>query len=124
MYSFRCHHSKFRKTLKSLLIVVGSFFMGAKVQKLVLSCIMLHHLLVSTSGACHGKFKLRRYVGLQWWDAKFELRIKFRLMWYCLPDSSFLCVCSPETLSRVTLAMLGVGLQPVLGELVGCRSVI
>ena len=34
---------------------------GAKVQKFVLSCIMLHHLLVSTSGACHGKFKLRQY---------------------------------------------------------------
>ena len=49
--------------IKSLLIVVGSFFMGAKVQKLVLSCIMLHHLLVSTSGACHGKFKLRQKYG-------------------------------------------------------------
>ena len=35
-------------------------------------------------------------------------------MWYCLPDSSFLCVRSPETLSRVTLAMLGIGFQPVL----------
>ena len=50
--------------IKSLLIVVGSFFMGAKVQKFVLSCIMLHHLLVSTSGACHGKFKLRRNLPL------------------------------------------------------------
>ena len=51
--------------IKSLLIVVGSFFMGAKVQKLVLSCIMLHHLLVSTSGACHGKFKLRRKISIE-----------------------------------------------------------
>ena len=33
-------------------------------------------------------------------------------MRYCLPDSSFLRVCNPETLSRVTLALLGIGFQP------------
>ena len=33
---------------------------------------------------------------------------------YCLPDSSFLLSCSPETSSRVTLAALGIGFQPKL----------
>ena len=33
---------------------------------------------------------------------------------YCLPDSSSLHGYSPETASRVTLAMLGIGFQPNL----------
>ncbi|MDD7508744.1 MAG: hypothetical protein SPD44_04435 [Prevotella sp.] len=36
-------------------------------------------------------------------------------MWrYCLPDSSSLHGYSPETASRVTLALLGTGFQPDL----------
>ena len=31
---------------------------------------------------------------------------------YCLSDSFFLFGCNPETLSRVTLATLGIGFQP------------
>lgn len=41
---------------------------------------------------------------------------------YCLPDSRFSIVVTPETVSRVTLAMLGIGFQPNLIGLsvVGC----
>ena len=43
------------------------------------------------------------------------------LMWrYCLPDSSSLHGYSPETASRVTLALLGTGFQP---NHVGCLVV-
>ena len=31
---------------------------------------------------------------------------------YCIPDSPFIIVVTPETVSRVTLAMLGIGFQP------------
>ncbi|MEE1152300.1 MAG: hypothetical protein UHS55_04120 [Prevotella sp.] len=37
-----------------------------------------------------------------------------RCSWYCLPDSLSSCVYNPETSSRVTLASLGIGLQPKL----------
>lgn len=41
---------------------------------------------------------------------------------YCLPDSRFIIVVTPEIVSRVTLAMLGIGFQPNLIGLsvVGC----
>ena len=35
---------------------------------------------------------------------------------YCLPDSLLLEIYSPETVSRVTLAALGIGFQPNLCE--------
>ena len=34
--------------------------------------------------------------------------------WYCLPDSCPLLIYNPETSSRVTLALLGIGFQPNL----------
>jgi len=34
--------------------------------------------------------------------------------WYCLPDSRPLLIYNPETSSRVTLALLGIGFQPNL----------
>ncbi|MDY3074590.1 MAG: hypothetical protein SOW57_08125 [Prevotella sp.] len=34
--------------------------------------------------------------------------------WYCLPDSRLFLSCNPETSSRVTLAVLGIGFQPKL----------
>ena len=34
------------------------------------------------------------------------------ILGYCLPDSYLLCGYNPETLSRVTLAALGIGFQP------------
>ena len=36
------------------------------------------------------------------------------MSWYCLPDSRLLCVCNPETSSRVTLASLGIAFQAKL----------
>ena len=36
---------------------------------------------------------------------------------YCLPDSSSLHGYSPETASRVTLALLGTGFQPALNSM-------
>ena len=36
------------------------------------------------------------------------------IRWYCLPDSCFIYHVNPETLSRVTLALLGIGFQPKL----------
>ena len=39
--------------------------------------------------------------------------IKQCLARYCLPDSHFILVCNPETSSRVTLASLGIGFQPI-----------
>ena len=37
---------------------------------------------------------------------------------YCLPDSSHICHGNPETSSRVTLALLGIGFQPNLAGMV------
>lgn len=34
--------------------------------------------------------------------------------WYCLPDSRLSLSYNPETSSQVTLASLGIGLQPKL----------
>ena len=40
------------------------------------------------------------------------------MCWYCLPDSSFLLSCSPETSSRVTLASLGIVFQTNLAAII------
>ena len=40
--------------------------------------------------------------------------------WYCLPDSRPLLIYNPETSSRVTLALLGIGFQTNLIASVVC----
>ena len=64
------------------------------------------------SGIMKVQFQLsgRQYLNAQ--RIRKEPLLHICSMRYCLPDSSFFRVCNPETLSRVTLALLGIGFQP------------